>query len=1270
MIVTNAPLDLRVHAPQGMYDPSAEHDACGVAMVTTLNKKPARLIVDDAIEALEHLDHRGAVGAEENTGDGAGILMSMPDAFIRKVIDVELPELGSYATGIGFLSRDAGERAQQEADITRITKEEGLETLAWRTVPVNPDGLGLGALSSMPSFDMPVIADPERKLSGLDLERRIYRVRKRAEHEVGVYFASLSARTITYKGMLTTKQLQPFFLDLSDPDMATTIAVVHSRFSTNTFPSWPLAQPFRLLAHNGEINTIQGNRNWVSAREGKLKSELLGDMAPLLPINTPGYSDSGTFDETLELLHLAGRSLPHAVSMMVPPAWEKNPDLDPDVRAFYEYNNTLIEPWDGPADIVFTDGTLVGATLDRNGLRPGRWQITDDGLVVLASEAGVLNQIEQKHIVRKGRLEPGKMFLIDTAEGRLVPDGEIKHDLAAQHPYRQWVENNTVEMSQLPQRAHVRHSNLSVQRRQRAFGYTEEDLKILLTPMANNGREPLGAMGNDAPLAVLSNDDRMLFDYFTQKFAQVTNPPLDWEREDIVTCLESAIGPEANLLEDVELHAKKVLIPLPVIDSDEMAQLKRLDRAPILGGYYKPFVVRGLYQVAGGGDALEKRLEEIFEEVDQAIADGKNFLILSDRNSDHEWAPIPSLLLTSAVHHHLLRRHTRTQISLAVEAGDVREIHHVALLISYGAACVNPYLALESAENLAERGYLKVDAKTAVKNVIKAMSQGVMKIMSKMGVDTIMSYRGAQLFEAVGLSQELVDKYFTGTPTRVGGIGINEIAEEVAARHRVAYPVQWTARPHRNLRTGGQYKWRRTGEQHLNDPESIFLLQQSTQRGDYDLFKQYSKHINDTSRRLMTLRGLLDFKSDRKPIPIDEVEPASEIVKRFSTGAMSYGSISQEAHETLAIAMNRIGARSNSGEGGEDTERLDDPERCSRIKQIASARFGVTSDYLVHATDLQIKLCQGAKPGEGGHLPGAKVPPWIAKVRHATPGVELISPPPHHDIYSIEDLAQLIHDAKNANPKARIHVKLVSEFGVGTIAAGVAKAHADVILISGGDGGTGAAPLNAIKHAGTPWEIGLSETQQTLILNGLRSRVVVQCDGELKTGRDIVIAALLGAEEFGFATSALIVEGCVMMRACQLNTCPQGIATQDPELRARFRGKPEYVINYFMYLAQEVREILAQLGFRTLEDAVGHVECLDQTEAKSAWKAKGIDLTNVLAQAGPVPGTVLHHTIAQKHGLEKALDNQLIQMSQDALENREPVRIEHHARLRDHPPLP
>ena len=886
---------------------------------------------------------------------------------------------------------------------------------------------------------------------------------------MGIYFASLSARTITYKGMLTTMQLKPFFLDLSDERMKAKIAIVHSRFSTNTFPSWPLAQPFRQLAHNGEINTIQGNRNWLSAREGRLSSELLGEFKPLLPIATPGYSDSGTFDECLELLHLSGRSMPHAISMMLPPAWEKNDQLDPDVRAFYEYNNTLIEPWDGPAHIIFTDGTQVGALLDRNGFRPGRWQLTDDGYIVLASETGVLPENAEEHIVSKGRLEPGKMFLVDTKEGRIIPDEEIKKSLASQHPYRQWVEGNTVEMSQLPKREHVNHSGQSVQRRQRAFGYTEEDLKLLLAPMANTGKEPLGSMGNDAPMAALSSRSRMLFDYFTQKFAQVTNPPLDWEREKIVTCLESAIGPEPNLLADSELHAKKILIPLPVLNSDEMAQLKRLDRAKILGGYYKPFVVKGLYQVAGGGKALKERLDEIFQEVDEAIENGSNFLVLSDRDSNYTWGPIPSLLLTSAVQHHLLRRHTRTQISMVVEAGDVREIHHVALLIAYGAAAVNPYLAFESVEDLSRKGYLNVDAETAVKNLTNALSTGVLKIMAKMGVSTIMSYRGAQLFEAIGLNKDVIDEYFTGTTSRVGGVGLDELAEEVAIRHRVAYPSQWTARPHRNLRTGGEYKWRRTGEDHLNDPEAIFLLQQSTQRGDYDMFKKYSAHINDTSNRLMTLRGLMKFKSGRKPIDISEVEPASEIVKRFSTGAMSYGSISQEAHETLAIAMNTIGARSNSGEGGESEDRINDPLRYSKIKQIASARFGVTSDYLVHATDLQIKLAQGAKPGEGGHLPGAKVPPWIAKVRHATPGVELISPPPHHDIYSIEDLKQLINDAKMANPKARVHVKLVSEFGVGTIAAGVAKCHADVVLISGYDGGTGAAPLNAIKHAGTPW---------------------------------------------------------------------------------------------------------------------------------------------------------------------------------------------------------
>lgn len=1251
------PLDLTVHRPEGMYDPSSEHDACGVGMVTTLNGKPERKIVDDAIEVLVNLNHRGAVGAEENTGDGAGILMAMPDEFMRATIDADLPEVGHYAAGIAFLDRDIAASGRQEQAIATIAKEEGLDVLAWRTVPTDPNGLGLQALASMPAFKTLVLADQEGHLAGIELDRRVYHVRKRAEHEVGVYFASLSSRTITYKGMLTTMQLKPFFPDLSDERMKTTVATVHSRFSTNTFPSWPLAQPFRMLAHNGEINTIQGNRNWFTARQGRLKSDLLGDMADLLPILTPGYSDSGTFDEVLELLNLAGRSLPHAILMMVPPAWEKNTALDPDVRAFYEYNNTLIEPWDGPADLVFTDGSLVGALLDRNGFRPGRWQIDDEGYVVLASEAGVLPQVGDEHIVSKGRLEPGRMFLIDIEQGRMVPDEEIKHDLATQHPYREWVEGNTVSMADLPAREHVSHSNQSVHRRQRAFGYTQEELKMVLLPMANTGKEPLGSMGNDTPMSVLSGRSRMLFDYFTQKFAQVTNPPLDWEREKIVTSVESAIGPEPNLLDDCALHAKKILIEQPVITSDEMAQLKRLDRASQLDGYYRPYTVKGLYQVTGGGDALRERLDEIFAEIDAAIEDGKNFLILSDRDSNHMMAPIPSLLLTSAVQHHLLRRQTRTQISMVVEAGDVREIHHVALLIAYGAAAVNPYLAFESVEDLAHDGFLTVDEGKAIVNLRNALSTGVLKIMSKMGVSTIMSYRGAQLFEAVGLDDAVIDDYFTGTVSRVAGCSLDDLAEEVAIRHRVAYPNQWTATPHRNLRTGGDYKWRRTGEEHLNDPEAIFLLQQSTQRGDYAMFKQYTHHIDDTSHRLMTLRGLMKFDSPREPISIDEVEPATEIVKRFSTGAMSYGSISKEAHETLAIAMNSIGARSNSGEGGESTERLNDPLLCSKIKQIASARFGVTSDYLVHATDLQIKLAQGAKPGEGGHLPGAKVPPWIAKVRHATPGVELISPPPHHDIYSIEDLKQLINDAKMANPKARIHVKLVSEFGVGTIAAGVAKCHADVVLISGYDGGTGAAPLNAIRHAGTPWEIGLSETQQTLVLNGLRSRVTVQCDGELKTGRDVVIAALLGAEEFGFATTALMVEGCVMMRACQKNTCPQGIATQDPELRARFTGKPEHVINFMMFIAEEVREILAQLGFRTLEEAVGHVECLDQNEAVRRWKSEGIDLSNVLMQPGPVPGTILHKTIEQNHELDKALDNELIAQAQPALEHGERVSI-------------
>lgn len=1253
-----APLDFTPQKANGLYDPRFEHDACGVGMVTSLNKVAERRIVENALEVLENLDHRGAVGAEENTGDGAGIMMSMPDEFLREVSEMQLPALGSYAAGIAFLDRDVALSGKQQQAIADIAAEEGLDTLEWRVVPTNPSHLGLQALATMPAFYQVIFADESNGTSGIELDRVAYRIRKRVEHEVGVYFASLSTRMFTYKGMLTTTQLPEFFVDLDNMSMKARVAIVHSRFSTNTFPSWPLAQPFRMIAHNGEINTIQGNRNWLAARSGNLRSELLGEMAELIPIDVPGNSDSGTFDEALELLNLAGRSLPHAVLMMLPPAWENNPDLDPDVRAFYEYNNTLIEPWDGPAHIVFSDGAYVGAVLDRNGFRPGRWQLDKDGYIVLASESGVLPEIPQEDIVYKGRLEPGKMFLVDIDAGRIVPDEEIKKQLASEHPYRQWMENNSVSLTDLPPRAHVRYSGQSVQRRQRAFGYTEEDLKILLTPMANTGKEPLGAMGSDTPVAALSSRSRMLFDYFTQKFAQVTNPPLDWERERIVTSLTSAIGPETNLLDDAELSAKKIIIDLPVVTSDEMAQLKRLDRAEVLEGYYKPYVVKGLYHVAGGGDALRARLDEIFAEVDAAIDEGKNFIILSDRDTDHVWAPIPSLLLTSAVQHHLLEKKTRTRISMAVEAGDVREIHHVALLIAFGAACVNPYMAFESVEELSREGYVKASEDSAVENLRKALSIGVLKIMSKMGVSTIMSYRGAQLFEAVGLSKEVIDVYFPGTVSQVGGVGLDELAEEVAIRHRMAYPNRPSVRHHVNLQTGGDYHWRRTGEEHLNDPEAIFLLQQSTQRGDYEMFKRYTEHVNDNSNRIMTLRGLMKLKSNRAPISIDDVEPVSEIVKRFSTGAMSYGSISQEAHETLAKAMNSLGARSNSGEGGESPDRLADPERVSRIKQIASARFGVTSNYLVNATDLQIKLAQGAKPGEGGHLPGAKVPPWIAQVRHATPGVELISPPPHHDIYSIEDLKQLINDAKNANPQARVHVKLVSEFGVGTVAAGVAKCHADVVLISGYDGGTGAAPLNAIKHAGTPWEIGLAETQQTLILNNLRSRITVQCDGELKTGRDVVVAALLGAEEFGFATAALIVEGCVMMRVCHLNTCPQGIATQDPELRKRFTGKPEHVVNFFTYIAQEVREILAELGFHSLEEAVGHVECLDRDDAIEQWKASGIDLSNVLAQVGPTPGTILHKTMDQNHELEKALDNQLILLSRDALDDKEPVRIE------------
>lgn len=1242
--------------PVGLYNPGAEHDACGFAFVATLRGTPGRDIVDAGLTALLNLDHRGAVGAEEQSGDGAGILTQIPDAFCRDVVDADLPPAGRYAIGLAFLPQDAAERAAAVRQIEAIALEEKLDVLAWRDVVVTADLVGPTARASMPVFRQLVVADPARELAGIDLDRRTFRLRRRAERETGVYFASLSARTLTYKGMLTTGQLEPFFADLSDPRYASEIALVHSRFSTNTFPSWPLAQPFRVIAHNGEINTVRGNRNWVAARQGRMASELVGDLAPLLPICTPGVSDSGSFDEVLELLHLSGRSLPHAVMMMIPEAWENHAQMDPARRAFYEYHSTLMEPWDGPAAMTFTDGTLVGSVQDRNGLRPGRYWVTEDGLVVCASEAGVLD-LDPATVVAKGRLEPGRMFLVDTAQGRIVPDEEIKAQLAAQRPYAQWVAENSVYLSQLPEREHVAHSAASVRRRQRTFGYTEEELKVILAPMAAAGTEPLGAMGSDTPVAVLSSRPRLLFDYFTQMFAQVTNPPLDAIREELVTSIGGAIGPEPNILVDGPEHARKLMLPFPVLDNDQLAKIAHVHKEPSLG--FRAVTIRGLYDVAGGGQALEARLTEIFAEVDAAIADGVSFVVLSDRNSDAQLAPIPSLLLVSAVHHHTLRKHTRTQISLLVEAGDVREVHHVALLIGYGAAAVNPYLAMESVEDLAKSGYLPGTApETAVAHLIKALGKGVLKVMSKMGISTIASYRGAQVFEAIGLSQALVDRYFTGTTSRLGGIGLDVVAAEVAARHADAYPASGNRQAHQRLAVGGEYQWRRAGEEHLFDPETVFRLQHATRTHSYDAFRQYTDRVDDQAARLMTLRGLLGFKEGvRPPVPLEEVEPVSSIVRRFSTGAMSYGSISSEAHETLARAMNSIGAKSNTGEGGEDSERLHDPERRSAIKQIASGRFGVTAEYLTNADDIQIKLAQGAKPGEGGQLPGHKVYPWVARTRHSTPGVGLISPPPHHDIYSIEDLKQLIHDAKNANPQARIHTKLVSEFGVGTVAAGCAKAHADVVLISGHDGGTGASPLTSLKHAGTPWEIGLAETQQTLVLNDLRDRVVVQVDGQLKTGRDVLVGALLGAEEFGFATAPLVVSGCVMMRVCHLDTCPVGVATQNPELRARFTGKPEHVVTFFEFIAEQVRELLAALGFRTLLEAVGHVELLDTRAAVDHWKAQGLDLSPILAVPELAEGAALHQVRSQDHGLERALDNQLIALSADALDRAEPVRI-------------
>ncbi|MFD7032439.1 glutamate synthase large subunit [Streptomyces sp. NPDC059917] len=1255
-------------AQQGMYDPRNEHDACGVGFVANLTGEASHTLVEQALTVLRNLEHRGATGSEPDSGDGAGILSQVPDAFLREVTDFELPEAGAYAVGIAFLPAD--DSAQAVAQIEAIAAEEHLTVLGWREVPVAPDLLGNGARATMPAFAQLFVSNGS---TGIELDRKAFVLRKRAEREAGVYFPSLSARTIVYKGMLTTGQLEPFFPDLSDRRFASTLALVHSRFSTNTFPSWPLAHPYRFVAHNGEINTVKGNRNWMKARESQLASGVFGEGAleRIFPICTPDASDSASFDEVLELIHLGGRSLPHSVLMMIPEAWENHTSMDPARRAFYQYHSTLMEPWDGPACVTFTDGTQVGAVLDRNGLRPGRYWVTDDGLVVLGSEVGVLD-IDPAKVVRKGRLQPGKMFLVDTAQKRIIEDDEIKAELAGAAPYAEWLEAGEIELEDLPEREHIVHTHASVTRRQQTFGYTEEELKIILAPMARTGGEPLGSMGTDSPIAALSERPRLLFDYFTQLFAQVTNPPLDAIREELVTSLLSSLGPEGNLLEPTSASCRSVTLPFPVIDNDELAKLVHINADGDMSGM-KAATLSGLYRVSGGGEALAARIEEIRAEADAAIENGARLIVLSDRHSDAEHAPIPSLLLTAAVHHHLIATKQRTQVGLLIEAGDVREVHHVALLIGYGAAAVNPYLAMESVEDLLRAGTFLADLEPeqAIRNLIYALGKGVLKVMSKMGISTVASYRGAQVFEAIGLNEDFVGTYFSGTATKIGGAGLDVIAKEVAARHAKAYPVSGIAPAHRALEIGGEYQWRREGEPHLFDPDTVFRLQHATRNRRYDIFKQYTDRVNEQSERLMTLRGLFGFKTSangegagaRPAISIDEVESVADIVKRFSTGAMSYGSISREAHETLAIAMNQLGAKSNTGEGGEDPDRLYDPARRSAIKQVASGRFGVTSEYLVNADDIQIKMAQGAKPGEGGQLPGHKVYPWVAKTRHSTPGVGLISPPPHHDIYSIEDLAQLIHDLKNANPVARIHVKLVSEVGVGTVAAGVSKAHADVVLISGHDGGTGASPLTSLKHAGGPWELGLAETQQTLLLNGLRDRIVVQTDGQLKTGRDVIIAALLGAEEFGFATAPLVVSGCVMMRVCHLDTCPVGIATQNPVLRDRFSGKPEFVVNFFEFIAEEVRELLAELGFRTIEEAVGHAELLDTTKAVAHWKAQGLDLDPLFHVPELPEGAVRHAVIEQDHGLAKALDNELIRLAADALnapsaEAAHPVRAQ------------
>ncbi len=1252
----------------GLYDPRFEHDACGVALVADLQGRPTHTLVRRALAALEHLAHRGATGSEEDSGDGAGILLQVPHEFYAGVVGFDLPPPGGYATGIMFLPREAERAESARTALAKLAGEEGLTIVGWRDVPVDAASLGSMAEAAMPSMHQVFVGPaPGTAVGGEDpalaLDRLAFVLRKRAQHEIdGCYPVSLSARTIVYKGMLTSHQLAEFFPDLSDERLVSGLALVHSRFSTNTFPSWPLAHPYRYLAHNGEINTLAGNRNWMRAREALCRSDLIPGLERAFPVVTPGASDSASFDEVLELLHLGGRPLHHAVLMMIPEAWENHRTMDPARRAFYRFHASLMEPWDGPAAVAFTDGTVIGAVLDRNGLRPARFWVTDDGLVVLASEVGVID-VPPEHVVRKGRLQPGRMFLVDTAAGRIVDDDEIKAELAVEHPYGDWLEAGQIDLEDLPPRTMLTPQHASVVGQQRLFGYTNEELRVILGPLAKTGIDPIGSMGTDTPVAVLSDRPRLLYDYFTQLFAQVTNPPLDAIREELVTSLSSTLGPEANLLEPTADSCRQIVLPMPVIDNDDLAKLLYVNEDGSTPGF-RAFAVDGLFEVAGGGEALRAGIETVRARVSAAIAEGARVIVLSDRNSTAELAPIPSLLLVSAVHHHLVRDKTRTQVGLVVESGDAREVHHMALLKGYGAAAINPYLAFETIDDMIASGQLTgITPRQAQKNYIKGTSKGIIKVMSKMGISTVASYTGAQVFEAVGLGPEVIDEYFTGTVSRIGGVGLDVLAKEVAARHRMSHLDRPTEMAHREREVGGEYQWRREGEIHLFNPRTVFKLQHATRAKRYEVFKEYSKAVDDQSTELATLRGLMRLRTGAlPPVPVDEVEPAEGILRRFSTGAMSLGSISAEAHETLAIAMNRLGGRSNTGEGGENPERFapdaNGDLRRSAIKQVASGRFGVTSEYLVNSDDLQIKIAQGAKPGEGGQLPGFKITTEIAKTRFSTPGVGLISPPPHHDIYSIEDIAQLIHDLKSANPRARVHVKLVAEVGVGTVAAGVAKAHSDVVLISGHDGGTGATPLTSQKHAGIPWELGLAETQQTLLANDLRDRIVVQVDGQMKTGRDVVIGALLGAEEFGFATAPLVVSGCIMMRVCHLDTCPVGIATQKPELRARFSGTPEFVETFFEYVAEEVREHLAALGLRSLEEAIGRVDLLDVAGAVDHWKAKGLDLTPILVPPEVPEGAVRYCVNEQDHGLHRALDHTFLEQCRPAIDDGTPVAME------------